>query len=101
MTDQPKQLAEDDSLLERLIQAVIGLLAPFIDKFKAGNPAIFVIVQSVLLTAQYVFTNAVDWGLIPPDTSWLSLTLQIITWLLTALVGSRTARYLKNKDNVE
>lgn len=85
------------NLLDQLIQAIIGLLAGVVDRFKAKNPFVFVVIQSVLFTAQYVLTNATDWGLIQPEQGWVQTTLQVITWLLTALVGSRTFNFLNKK----
>jgi hypothetical protein len=83
------------SLVEKLIQALAGLLAPIIDRFKAKNPIVWAVIQAILFTLQYFFMNGPEWGIFPPDLEWVSTLLQIITWILAALVGSRTFKFMK------
>lgn len=85
----------NDNLVERLIKAVIGLLAPVVDRFKAKNPAVFAVIQALLFTSQYVLANGSEWGIFPPDLEWIQTTLQVITWVLTALIGSRTFKFIQ------
>ena len=65
---------------------ISSLLAGFLDKFKASNPVLFIIIASVLTAAQY----ALESGVLPVDptiTKW-------VLWVAAIFLGTRTNSFL-------
>lgn len=60
-----------------------------LDKFKAKNSLVFVIIQSALIAAYVVITQGVDSGLIP-DIPLVTEAIEWLSMVLMALIGSST-----------
>jgi len=72
------------------------LLAGFIDKFKAKNPKVFAVVQTLLLTLQFFLISAQDADLFG-GAEWVATVLKWLGLILMVLVGSRTTNILNAK----
>lgn len=77
-----------------------SILAPILDKFKAKNPKIFLIIMVVLGAVYLSVSQMVSSGYFD-DMSLLPQIIQGIDLVFMAVVGSKTAPYLKEYlDNV-
>ena len=78
---------------------IIGLLAGFFDKMKVSNPAIFALVQTLLvmseifLLSDYFTEHILNGG----SPTWYTILVAGIPALMAAL-GTRTTRYVKPKE---
>lgn len=82
--------------MNAMINAIINFLAPWLDKLKAKNPAVFVLVQTVLATLQFAILYAVEQGVLAED-GWVTIALQVLGYAAMALVGSRTFKYVEKQ----
>ena len=69
------------------------LLAQVLDKFKAKNPKIFLIVQFALVVLQGALVE-LDGSNILPSDDWISVVLKYVGYALMILVGSRTYTFV-------
>lgn len=72
-------------------------LAGILDKFKAKNPILFMIIQ-VALVCGVVFLWEADDADMFANEEWIATALKYIFLALTALTGTRTFKYKKNPD---
>lgn len=72
--------------MKSLITKLLGLL---LDRLKAKNSLVFIIIQSVLVGIYAAMTQGVDSGIIP-DIPVVTEALEYLSMLLIALVGSNT-----------
>ena len=77
---------------------VTKLLAQILDKFKAKNPKIFLIVQFALVAVQGVLVE-LDASDILPSDDWIAVVLKYVGYALMILVGSRTYSFVNVKTN--
>lgn len=70
------------------------LLAGFVDKFKAKNPKIYTLIM-IALAVVYLACEMLLSGGVFDDTSLVPRIIQIIDVVFMALVGTKTAPYLK------
>lgn len=82
--------------MNQVIEAIIKFLAPYLDKLKAKNPAVFLLVQTVLAALQFGIIYAVENGVLAED-GWVTIVLQVLGYAAMALVGSRTFKYVEKK----
>lgn len=69
------------------------LLAGIFETFKTKNPKLAALILLLLSVVQYVAEQGSAFGLfLLPD--WLAQGLSIVSWVLTALVGTSTFAYL-------
>lgn len=72
--------------MKSLITKLLGLL---LDRLKAKNALVFVIIQSVLIGIYVVMSQGVELGILP-DTTLITEAIEYISMLLIALVGTNT-----------
>lgn len=72
--------------MKSIITKLLGML---LDKLKAKNSLVFVIIQSALIAAYVVITQGVDSGLIP-DIPLVTEAIEWLSMVLMALIGSST-----------
>lgn len=70
------------------------LLAQVLDKFKAKNPKIFLIVQFALVVLQAALVE-LDASDILASDDWIAVVLKYVGYALMILVGSRTYTFVK------
>lgn len=79
------------------------ILAPIIDKFKAQNPTLFILIQLILGAILYVINNGVDLGAfeLSPLIDQLGTWINYVLIALIGAQGSRTKRYVQPvKENI-
>ena len=74
-------------------------LADILDRFKAKNPKLFVLIQLGLVIAQAALTE-IDAADVIQNDGWIVTVLKYIGYALMILVGSRTYTF-KNKSKTE
>lgn len=76
-----------------IMDMLIKFLAPFLDKFKAKNPVVYLVIQATI-TALGVGLAQLD-GVVTWE--YYSTVVYIVQVLAMALVGSRTTSFLPKK----
>ena len=71
-------------------------LADLLDRFKAKNPKLFVLIQLGLVIAQTALTE-IDAADVIANDDWIVAVLRYIGFALMILVGSRTSTFVKKE----
>ena len=72
-------------------------LAELLDKFKAKNPKLFIIIQLALVILQTALTE-IDAADVIANDAWIVSALRYIGFALMILVGSRTSSFVKKTE---
>ena len=71
-------------------------LADLLDRFKAKNPKLFVLIQLGLVIAQTALTE-IDAADVIANDGWIVAVLRYIGFALMILIGSRTSTFVKKE----
>lgn len=73
------------------------ILALLFDKFKQNSPTTAAFLLLCLGVIQFTVTDALQLGINVPE--WAPKAVEIVTFVLAALTGSRTFKFIAPKEN--
>lgn len=80
------------------LDIIQSFLAKIFDKFKAQSPVTFLVIQFILGIVNFGLANGIEIGLFS-ETNLLSQIMQVVGYVLAAIIGPKTFNFLKENWN--